>query len=69
MSTGPLTAPRSTPPPTHPRGMTLIERARYEAWRAGAMAIVWEAIRANASQEILKRLQAVVDAGPDWLKA
>lgn len=72
MSTGPLTATRSAPPLSrqiNPRGMTLIERARYEAWLAGANAILVEALRSGVPVEILRRLQAIIDAGPDWLKA
>lgn len=71
MSTGPLTAPRSAPPgnPSHPRGMSFVDRARYEAWRAGANAILVEALRSGVPVEILRRLQAIIDAGPDWLKA
>lgn len=67
MSTGPLTAPRSTPPPTHPRnprGMSRGERTYEHGWRDGANAILVEALRSGVPVEILRRLQAIIDAGP-----
>ena len=63
MSTGPLTAPRSTPP-VHPRGMGIAERSYESGWRAGASAMLLEALRAGVSIEVLQRLQAIIDAGP-----